>query len=159
MTNPWCVRASERERPVWSRMPDSRPRCSRSAVQRSAIRKSFLQTPGDSSWIRGRRPADPQGAPVARLGLLRSGLLPGSLGHLLLGTRARECTRHRFVSFVAGVLVNLVLGALHEEHGGPGLRPRRIVHGDFVLERVRTDAREALDHMRLAGTGGPHADG
>src|SRR6266571_8381442 len=84
--------------------------------------------------VRGRVPGGAFGLPRAWR-LTRLGL---SLYLFLLDTSAVQRAAHRFISFVARVLVDLVLGALHEQYCRPGPRPRCwIVDRGFVLESVR----------------------
>src|SRR4029078_1748990 len=68
---------------------------------------------------------------------------------LLLITSAAKNVGQRVIALVARVLV-YPLGALgHRQHGGPGPgERRRIVHGELVAQRVRVDAREALDQVQ-----------
>src|SRR5215831_20128166 len=75
---------------------------------------------------------------------------------LLLHTSAAEGAGHRFVALMTGVFVDLVFGLLHVQDGGPRLNPGvRIVDGHFVLQRIRTDTTEPLDHMELFAAAAP----
>src|SRR5262249_28241569 len=97
------------------------------------------------------RPATRRATASALLGRARA-LRCFLSGVLLLDARTVERAGHRLVPLVAGVLVDLIFGALHEQHRSPGFRPRqRIVDGHFVLQRLGVHAREPLDQMQLLG--------
>ncbi len=66
----------------------------------------------------------------------------------------------RPVPFVAGELVERLVGSGHRQPGGPRRRvPRRIVHRELVDERVVRGSREALlEHQRRAARAVPAAD-
>src|SRR5438093_4442753 len=63
----------------------------------------------------------------------------------------------RVIGFVAGVLINVLVRSRPGVFAGTRLRPcRRIFDGEAVEQRVRTDSREALDHMHgLGGSSEP----
>src|SRR5688500_10828663 len=54
------------------------------------------------------------------------------------------------IPLVAGVLEDQPVGQVHRKTRRKRLRKRgRIVHGELVLERLRIDAREALDEPQV----------
>src|SRR4051812_49704105 len=61
-------------------------------------------------------------------------LLRGGSVARFVGSRAGQDADHRMVAFVAGVLVDLVVGQLQPNHEGPGLRPGlRVVNRDLPV--------------------------
>src|SRR6266540_6053566 len=77
-------------------------------------------------------------------------LLRGFVGRLFPGTSVLEPGFHRMISFVTGVFEYALVGPAHRHRGAPGPRPRRrIGDGEFVEQRIRVGAREALDEMHV----------
>src|SRR5712691_713801 len=73
---------------------------------------------------------------------------PSSAG--LFRPGSGENTDHALIGLVTRVLVDLFVGQLERNHGCPGPGPRcRIVDRDFVVDSVRTDARETFDNVQL----------
>src|SRR5713101_1530963 len=78
--------------------------------------------------------------------------LRGAGGTLVLGTRSPEHALHAVVSLVTGVFIKRVVLLHHRNRCRPLLGKRRwIVHGDFVVDRIGIDTREALDQMEMRG--------
>src|SRR5207249_1942454 len=132
-----------------------------STCRQSAMRSRLLNE-RRAALQQGRADSNEWESPTRRLGGQRIGGMMVSLsrraralrrllsGVFLLHTRAVEGPEHCLVSLVAGVLVDLVLGALQEQRGRPRLGPgRRIVDGHLVLQRLGVDAAEPLDEMQL----------
>ena len=73
-------------------------------------------------------------------------------GRALFGARARQDTGEPEVAFVTGVLVDVLIAAPQRNHQrprpGPGLR---IVDRDSILQRIRSDASEALGQTQRVG--------
>ena len=81
-------------------------------------------------------------------------------GLLFLDPLSIEGAGHRLVPFVTGVLVDLVLRLLHEQHGRPGLRVSLgIVDGHFVPERIGVAACESLGQTPARAQSGPPVGG
>src|SRR4029453_6223944 len=71
-------------------------------------------------------------------------------GRSLLITRGAEDVLHREISFVAGVLEDRTLGALHRDLPSPRPGERlRIVDRELVEKRALIGARESLDHAQV----------
>src|SRR5260221_13877467 len=69
---------------------------------------------------------------------------------LFLSARPAEHIRHRVIRLMARVLEKLVPGFLRDGKGnlpGCGEDPR-IVNGQFIVHRVRVDAREAFNETK-----------
>src|SRR5213593_3633370 len=64
-----------------------------------------------------------------------------------------EDTHHAVIPLMTGVLIDGTLNLRHRYCRGPGLGKRRgVVERDLIVDGIRVDAREALDHTPfLAG--------
>src|SRR5262249_5886582 len=124
-----------------------------SLARREAVGVEYVRP--QASPIRrpgGRRIGDVRDRSARRARGLR-GFLPSVL---LLHARAVERAVHRLVPLVAGVLEDLILGALHEQDGGPRPRPVRwVVYGDLVFQGVGVEAAEPLDQVQLVAAAAP----
>src|SRR4030095_673006 len=73
---------------------------------------------------------------------------------LPLRPRALQDEFESRVAFVTRVLVDEIVGVPERHHQRPRARPgRRIVEGDFVVDRLRTYPGEALGELELLGSG------
>src|SRR5262249_55628885 len=98
--------------------------------------------------------AEPRRRAPARAWLSLRLLLRRFLGGLFfLGARAGEDARHRVIAFVARVLEDRPLDLFHRQRSRPRSGERlRIVDRELVVDRIRVDPAEALDHLQgLAG--------
>src|SRR5687768_8319369 len=100
----------------------------------------FLNVHGYASW----NWKAPQQAQVP-VGTLATG------GRFLLLARAGENSSQRVVAFMAGVFVDRIVRAMERQLASEGPRERlRILDREAVVDPVRRDPREALDHACVA---------
>src|SRR5436309_320625 len=77
---------------------------------------------------------------------------PGSLlpGGLLYGSSGTQDAFHPVIPLVTRILEERLVAPPHRNLRRKRFRPgRRIAHGEFVKESVRTDARELFDEMHV----------
>src|SRR5260370_5174776 len=71
---------------------------------------------------------------------------------LVLGARCFENVQQAVVSLVTCVFIKRGIGLHHRNRCRPPFgKGGWIVHGDFVVDRIGIDKREALDQMEMRG--------